>query len=247
MGSLIRSYTSSRRNYLLYSKPSCSTRWSCFLFFTSSSSSSVLLFRYSYAMSRWSCTLGDLLYYTQRPRSSSESFRAAFSPLVFLLSLYLITSYEKWWPDRELSCFFLHPLLRGQGNSTGWRNWMRRGEGRGEGSRGGAWRWREKKNICTLTLWHEEENEKRETSEGCAWLGFIRDANFELNNLREKCSNWIEFCSHGPSFIEGRIAARGAGEDILPWAIFRFRIFSNYFSQKFEKNENNLWTFLFRF
>ena len=25
------------------------------------------------------------------------------------------------------------------------------------------------------------------------------------------------------------------GEGTLPWAIFRFRIFSNYFSQKFEK------------
>ena len=29
------------------------------------------------------------------------------------------------------------------------------------------------------------------------------------------------------------------GEGTLPWAIFRFRIFSNYFSQKFEKNKNN--------
>ena len=28
---------------------------------------------------------------------------------------------------------------------------------------------------------------------------------------------------------------KGLGEDTLPWVIFRFRIFSNYFSQKFEK------------
>ena len=27
----------------------------------------------------------------------------------------------------------------------------------------------------------------------------------------------------------------GIGEGTLPWAIFRFRIFSKYFSQKFEK------------
>ena len=29
------------------------------------------------------------------------------------------------------------------------------------------------------------------------------------------------------------------GEGTLPWAIFRWRIFLNYFSQKFEKNKNN--------
>ena len=28
------------------------------------------------------------------------------------------------------------------------------------------------------------------------------------------------------------------GESTLPWAIFRFRIFSNYFSQKFEKKKS---------
>ena len=32
----------------------------------------------------------------------------------------------------------------------------------------------------------------------------------------------------------------GIGEGTLPWAIFRSRIFSNYFSQKFEKKNNGL-------
>ena len=43
------------------------------------------------------------------------------------------------------------------------------------------------------------------------------------------------------------------GEGTLPWTIFRFRIFSNYFSQKFEKikitvwkTDNYVWKFSFR-
>ena len=31
------------------------------------------------------------------------------------------------------------------------------------------------------------------------------------------------------------------GEGTLPWAIFRFRIFSNYFSEKFEKIKITVW------
>ena len=31
------------------------------------------------------------------------------------------------------------------------------------------------------------------------------------------------------------------GEGTLPWAIFRFWIFSNYFSQKFEKKKITVW------
>ena len=31
------------------------------------------------------------------------------------------------------------------------------------------------------------------------------------------------------------------GEGTLPWALFRFRIFSNYFSQKFEKIKVTVW------
>ena len=30
-------------------------------------------------------------------------------------------------------------------------------------------------------------------------------------------------------------------ESTLPWTIFRFRIFSNYFSQKFEKIKITVW------
>ena len=44
------------------------------------------------------------------------------------------------------------------------------------------------------------------------------------------------------------------GESTLPWDIFRFRIFSNYFSQVFQeikitgrKSDNCVWKFLFRF
>ena len=33
----------------------------------------------------------------------------------------------------------------------------------------------------------------------------------------------------------------GIGEGTLPWAIFRFRIFSNYFLQKFEKIKITVW------
>ena len=36
-------------------------------------------------------------------------------------------------------------------------------------------------------------------------------------------------------FIRNGISEGMVGEGSLPWAIFGFRIFSNYFSQKFEK------------
>ena len=56
----------------------------------------------------------------------------------------------------------------------------------------------------------------RPDSNGCQGSSFPQF----INNERELSS--AELCMH-------------VGEGTLPWAIIRFRIFSNYFSQKFEK------------
>ena len=54
----------------------------------------------------------------------------------------------------------------------------------------------------------------------CSWLNCLTK------------NKWVFY--YFPPFIYDLLV----GESTVPWAIFRFRIFSNYFSQKFKKNKN---------
>ena len=69
-------------------------------------------------------------------------------------------------------------------------------------------------------------------------------------NAPASCTYHIFFASlSGLTFLKN---CHQLGEGTLPWAIYRFWIFSNYFSQKFEKTKitvwwlNCIWKFSFR-
>ena len=52
---------------------------------------------------------------------------------------------------------------------------------------------------------------------------------------------WINRAGHTVSHNAWTKKNHLVGEGTLPWAIFRFRIFSNYFSQKFEITKITVW------